>query len=688
MLTPEFAVSGPRVDHAATLDSLNVWTEAGKYALVDSISTTELVHIEQQVGVDSPEAAQVINALVLARVLNGRAIEDETLALARKSVRINSEHQIGHAADLALSLKHLGLVLTKRQEFDEARVQLERALTLYETEVGSTSVEVGSTLGKLGDLLNDIGDLPAARQVMRRNLDISVEQRGLGHKELAGKYYNYARLLVRLGEYEDAETTYELSREIVRKEYGSRPVLMAYVMNGLGILYDEMGDYPRARDHYDQALSIAKEALGDEHTFVASCLNNLGYLYRNLGSYDEATSFYRRSLAVYRAAGLSRHSHTANTLSNLAEVYGLKGENERARGIHFDALSIREEVLGETHAQVALSLDRIAASYRESGDVSSARETVERAVAIRRQVQGDSHPDVALSLSELSLVEESGGNLHEAAKHLLATIEIQEGALGGDHVYLAESLNRLAQVNLKLGRPEVTLSLALRAEEISRRNARLATGSLPERLALRLAAVRDSGLGLATVAAARIGGSTAAQDVWTSMVRSRSLVLDEMAVRHRTVFAARNPEVEQLREDFDRASRHLANLLVRGVGDDPDRYSEQVTRAREERERLEFALADRSQDDRPNESGADPDLSDIRRALPPHGVLVSCLFLEAAGEKGAYAIAARRDGEVELVPLGATSEIERAIVDWRTDMQRGPRRAAQADIEVEAESRI
>ncbi len=135
---------------------------------------------------------------------------------------------------------------------------------------------------------------------------------------------------------------------------------------------------------------------------------------------------------------------------------------------------------------------------------------------------------------------------------------------------------------------------ALRAEKISRDHLRLTARTLPERQALAYASARASGLDLALTFATknRKGAPTPARAVWDALVRSRALVLDEMATRHRTVGEVGEPEIARLARELASARERLANLIVRGRGTDlPESYRTLLDRARQEKEQAERALA-------------------------------------------------------------------------------------------------
>src|SRR5262249_31845370 len=83
----------------------------------------------------------------------------------------------------------------------------------------------------------------------------------------------------------------------------------------------------------------------------------------------------------------------------------------------------------------------------------------------------------------------------------------------------------------------------------------------------------------------------ALSDVWDELVRSRAMVLEEMARRHETVATSRSPASELLAKELAAARNRLVRLTLTDTpAPDPAAYRTDVRRARQEQERLERAL--------------------------------------------------------------------------------------------------
>jgi len=193
--------------------------------------------------------------------------------------------------------------------------------------------------------------------------------------------------------------------------------------------------------------------------------------------------------------------------------------------------------------------------------------------------------------------------------------------------------------------------------------------------------------------------------VFDAVIKSRALVLDEMAARRRVRTEAAHPELAPLWAKLTSARQRLANLVVRGPGDQPSQqYLALVEDARQEKELAERALADKSTGFRDQLARGEIGLDEVRAALPAHSALVAfdlyerTLFANSSttgveppsGKRprprrtvpsyAAFVINADEPG-ISMVPLGSAAGVDALVVGWRKEATGIP----DSDAEQEAE---
>ncbi len=170
-------------------------------------------------------------------------------------------------------------------------------------------------------------------------------------------------------------------------------------------------------------------------------------------------------------------------------------------------------------------------------------------------------------------------------------LAIQENALGPDHPNVAGSLASLANLSLTQGQRKESAALALRAEKIARKHFCATARVLPERQALALAGLRSSGLSTAISLLVEPPDLETKREILDALVRSRALVLDEMASRHRSLKTSDDLEIEHSAASHRAAVARYATLLVRGPdAEHPERYRPLLEQARQEMEGAERRL--------------------------------------------------------------------------------------------------
>jgi CHAT domain-containing protein len=179
------------------------------------------------------------------------------------------------------------------------------------------------------------------------------------------------------------------------------------------------------------------------------------------------------------------------------------------------------------------------------------------------------------------------------------------------------------------------------------------------------------------------------QEVWDALIRSRAIVLDEMASRHRTAIGADDPALLALIQEVASARSRLANLTLRGPDTDKDlaRYRRILEAARGRKERAEQALAEKSLAFRREQGQSRIGYAEVTGALPPGAVLIAyAVYREprapglastdtvASEKRPSYLVLIMRadGGGPAVVPLGPAGRIDELVGRWTRDAGSAP----------------
>ncbi|HET9253117.1 MAG TPA: CHAT domain-containing tetratricopeptide repeat protein [Candidatus Eisenbacteria bacterium] len=500
-----------------------------------------------------------------------------------------------------------------------------------------------------------------------------------------------SRALLENGDTDGALALYE--RELARARASLSPEHpeLAARHERLGAVAWTAGDYERARTELEAALLLHERAGEHDSTAIAGVLGLLGSIVLEQGDPPAAVRLHERALDLVEPASPSGPA-TAAALERLGASLAASGKHQEARTHHLRALAIRE-ASGDSLG-VASCLQHVALEAVRAGDAAAARAAFLRARSILNDGASPDHPGVAVSVSGLAALARADGDLDRARAHDREAVAIRRRALGSEHPLLAEALVAYAGSLIRTGHSADAVDAALEAEGIRRDHLRSIVRSVPESQALRYEARLASGIGAAVAASIRTWDSTVVERVWDAVTRSRALVLDGMASRHRWTQLRADSAILALASDAARARQGIARLSARGPdGMDPRAYRATLERLKATREDLERKLLARRPDAVVDLKRDGAGIADVRQALPAGGGIVSLVrYLDpatspqptagpgaAAGDgspgrssPGTWSYAAfvtsGASSHGRVVPLGDAEELDSLVATWRRAM--------------------
>jgi CHAT domain-containing protein/Tfp pilus assembly protein PilF len=649
-------------DPPHTVDAeLQALMDDGKYADAEAAAQAALERLEAQYGPESVELVEVLDVLLESRWRGGKARDPETRALGERGLEIKRRGLGSEHASVGKSLHHLAIVAFFNRDLDAARENFEQAIDIRQRALGPDHPDVAESLNGLANVLKTVGDFDGAARMYERAVRAQEQAFGPMDQQVGKTLNNLALLLKNLGDYAEALPVAERSLEIKRASFAADHPQVGVGMVSLADLLLKTGDLERAREQVEGALKILEKAHGADHPEVATVVNNLGEMRLLAEEYAEALPLFERALAI------------------------------------------REKVDGPEDPSVAVVLNNLGMLLEATGDYGRASEVLERSVRIREVALGADHPLLANSLNNLAGLLMRTGELERAREAFDRSVEIRRTAFGPDHPFVAESLGGLAGAYALGGKSQAAFELALEAESIGRDHLRLTSRALAEEHALRYAEARSGGIDLALTMIAEHPRELATREVLDTLVRSRAVVLDEMAARGRSIVASGDPEIEELARQLTHARARVANLTVRGPGGlKAEEYRRVLDEAKETKEKAERALggasAEFARQQQRNALGSD----DVVDGLPEETALVAfalydratLAFDEETEEGGtrrlgdpvpSYLAVVQRAGDSApiAVPLGSAAEIDASIARWKREAATGARNIRRSPEESE-----
>ncbi len=687
----------------ARIDSLKAFLDRQENSRAETDARALLAELEAASGPDSL-LGKVLDALVQSIWLGGMNGWSEGRQLAERTVALK-ERLYGHDhAETAGSLTGYGVLLSYAGDYTAALVPLRRVVAIY-NKIERDGPNHLNSINNLANTMGYAGEYEGACQMYEQILEIQRRTVGPEHETVGRTLMNLAHTKVEGGDYAAAIGIFKESIASLEKSSGPEYGLVGAANWGLGKAQGALGDYAVARTSIEHANSIIAKVYGAEHVYVSIGLDRLAELLYTGGDYTAARPLYERALAMVEKSLGPDHPSTARALMGLATLLRTTGDLAAARPLFERSMALREKIFGPNSAEVAVNLGDLGDLQRDLGDDDTARRLYEKSLAINEKALGPDNPGVAVSLENLASLMVRAGEDATAKPLFERALTIRRNSLGPEHPLVAESQNHIATVLARQGQVGEGVEQALEAERISRDHLRLTSRSLSERQALRYSAVRSSSLDLLLTLAGRGLDPASDRRVMDAAVRSRAVVLDEMAARHRAIADTSNARVASLADTLAGARARLAALVVRGIGDQsPTAYRKLIEDAQAAKEAAERTLAATSADFARGVSRARLGLDEVAANLPAGSALVAMTEYEkaeltigsapasAAGrvgpsKRGTHFMAfVLRAGErdPQAVELGSADAIDSLVTRWKQEVSGGALRAGMTPKRAEA----
>ena len=595
-------------------------------------------------------------------------------------------------AHVAWILERKAFLLLQRGQYAAARPLVERAQAIA-TAAAPALPETARVLDTLGNLCWFEGDLASAERYYRRAITVAEPILGSEHPTLATYLVDLAHTRSMGGFLVEAQSLQERALTIGKKSLGPTHFELASQLTALANTKMMRGDYIEARTLYEQALNKLVARFGPDHLHVATLAHNMALLQAYLGDFAEAQQQQERAITIWQHALGSNHPYVARALDALAGVYSEQSRYGEARSLYERALKIREQSLQPAHRELAETLTNLARTVAQIGDVRRATDLSRRALRAWEQngrVDDPMYAQALLVHGQLSLLSREPALAQR--QYALALSQLQQ-QVGDTHPDVAIARTGLASALLARKQYKAALTEALTAEATGRTHLLLTSHYLAERQALLYSEHRTRALDVALSVLVRIPASKSdINRTFDAVIRSKALVLDEMAMRQRVATQVAGPDLVRLQSALAAARQRLANLVVRGPDPDrPDTYRSILNDALRERDQAERAVAERSVTFRRDLGRMRMGFPDVRAALPAQAALVSFVRYSdtfamdglAPRHVASYVAFVLRNGDDHpvLVPLGPASVLDGCIVRWRHEMSvhAAMRRPSNAD---------
>ncbi|HTK31286.1 MAG TPA: CHAT domain-containing tetratricopeptide repeat protein [Candidatus Saccharimonadaceae bacterium] len=473
---------------------------------------------------------------------------------------------------------------------------------------------------------------------------------------------------------DSALAAYELSRGIYERHAPPNKLMLARIDARVGGALGELAQFDDARAALRSSLAYLDHMPPPDSIALAEALNADGRVMHQMRNYAEARRALERALAIRQRTDSPTSPAIRTVLTNLANAVASLGDLEGARPYFERLVKAADDATPRDSLRLGNALLGLANVVSDLKDYTAGAVLYDRALAVREAYYGPKSGKVGMTLQSMGSLAEVMGDPVREEQYCSRARAIYRGALGEGHAMTAEITVNEADVLRRLGRRDEAFDLALRGEQLTREHLRRTAQGLDESEALQYEGTRLEGLSLAVAIAVEDSqGSPRVAQTFDALIRSRGLLLDELAERRRTVDESTDSTARELRDAWAGARDRYAALAMRSPGSADTKTLARVDEARRQADEAEAALAMHSREMRRHAGEVQLGLDEVRRALPVGTALVRFVEYEwrtmdtPATSSQRYAAVILTGGRtpVCLVSLGGATEIDSLIGQWR-----------------------
>ncbi len=204
----------------------------------------------------------------LARMYFNYGYLESAVEFSTEALEVWREAKPGDSPELADRLNNLALMQRRVGNIDQAEKLYREALQMRST-LGGPEFDNIPGLDGLGHTLVEKGKYEEALRLYRETLAIRQRQPDADPIGIGRALRNTGRLLLWMGQLDEAENLLLESLEIRRAHYGEESVAVLLIYFVLGDLAIERGDPILAEEIFTDVLEMGLRILGDHHELVA-----------------------------------------------------------------------------------------------------------------------------------------------------------------------------------------------------------------------------------------------------------------------------------------------------------------------------------------------------------------------------------------------------------------------------------
>jgi len=274
------------------------------------------------------QRGDIVNGLATTALWQGNFQQAERYQ--REALALYQETTTHDYPDRAVVMAALGYTLTKLGAYAEAERNLREALDIERRVFGPTDRRIAEIQSTFGAVYEHQGDLPRAIEAATEAASIWAQSRGKDNY-LTGWYLEgLARLYLKAGNIEAAESNLRAAMTIYAASLPARHLYIAAAHGELGEIDLRKGDLAAAETEMRASLDMTRALVGEESWRTARAQAGLGWVLISAGNFAEGETLLKAAQSILLAGLGPRDEAAQEATERLAEYYRAHHRDDEA----------------------------------------------------------------------------------------------------------------------------------------------------------------------------------------------------------------------------------------------------------------------------------------------------------------------------------------------------------------------
>ncbi|MBI1225088.1 MAG: tetratricopeptide repeat protein [Bacteroidetes bacterium] len=256
----------------------------------------------------------------------------------------------------------------EKKDYAKATSYAEAALSIFKNQ--NQPAEVSKSYFQLGKSLIFLGENAKADSALKQSIETARSHNDTINLGLA--YSCYAYFYYYQHDFKQALAYYEKSQELLAHAQKEHLATIASNANFIGSIHFYNGDMFKALDSYQKSYETFSK-MGYK-AGIAYALNNIGLVYQEVEYFDKALELHMQALEIRKE--LKDSLEIAYSLFDIGQFYLKQGQYKKALQVFLEGLNICQKI--EDNGFNNKFLAAIAEIYGERGDISKARKYLDQ----------------------------------------------------------------------------------------------------------------------------------------------------------------------------------------------------------------------------------------------------------------------------------------------------------------------